>query len=57
MDPFLGAGRDEHGSILYTVEDKEIESMHCFNEERLQTEYNNIKGKGEQWEVDEEDAD
>jgi hypothetical protein len=25
MDPFAGAPRDENGSILYTVEDKELD--------------------------------
>jgi hypothetical protein len=33
LDPFAGAGRDENGSILYTVEDNELERTNCFNDE------------------------
>jgi len=57
LEPFAGAGRDENGSILYTVEDKELEGKHCFDDEVVQREYDNLKNKGEQWEVDEEDPD
>ena len=57
MDPFAGSSKDENGSIIYNVSDKELELNRVFDEEHLAQEYDKVKNLGEQWEVDEEDPD
>jgi hypothetical protein len=35
IDPFAGASRDENGTILYTISEKEMESKNLNDEEHL----------------------
>jgi DUF2075 family protein len=55
IDPFAGAGRDEFGSIIYNVNDKELQSFGVENDEQLRAEWERLKAKNEVWETDEED--
>ena len=57
MDPFAGSSKDENGTIIYNVSDRELELNRVFDEEHLAAEYEKVKNLGEQWEVDEEDPD
>jgi len=35
IDPFAGAAKDENGTILYTISEKEMESKKLKDEEHL----------------------
>ena len=55
FEPFAGAKKDENGTLLYTLEDKELADHHLDNDEELRKEFEKVKEKGEVWELDEED--
>lgn len=55
IDPFAGAGRDENGSIIYKVQEKELNSFGLDNEDQLRAEWERLKAKNEVWETDQED--
>lgn len=55
LDPFAGAGRDENGTIILAVTDKDIAHENCDNEEALRAEYTNLNSKDDVWDVDGED--
>ena len=46
IDPLAGAPRDQNGSVVYTVEDKELEGLlYHGNEEKLRAQYEALKNK------------
>jgi hypothetical protein len=55
LDPFSGAGRDENGTIILEVNDKDLSHEGLDNEEGLRAEFNNLNSKDEVWDVDGED--
>lgn len=58
IDPFAGAPRDENGTIIYTVEEKELEELLMYgNEDKLRAQYEAFKGKNEAWDMDEEEEE
>jgi len=57
MDPFAESIRDEEGSIVYTVEDKELSSFKLDDDAFMKAQFVLQKTKSEVWDVDEEDED
>mgnify|MGYP006875440797 CR=1 FL=1 len=58
IDPFAGAPRDANGSIVYTVEDKELDQLLMYgDEEKLRVQYEALKAKNEAWDMDEEEEE
>ena len=58
IDPFAGSQRDANGTILYTVEDKELNELMMYgDEEKLRSQYEAYKGKIEAWDMDEEEEE
>ena len=57
MDPFAESIRDEEGSIVYTVEDKELSTYKLDDEAFMKAQFELQKTKAEVWDVDEEDED
>jgi len=55
LDPFSGAGRDENGTIILTVSDKDIAHEGLDSEEGLRSEFANLNTKDDVWDVDGED--
>ncbi len=55
LDPFSGAGRDENGTIILEVIDKDLSHQSIDNEEALRAEYANLNSKDDVWDVDGED--
>lgn len=55
LDPFSGAGRDENGTIVLKVIDKDLKHQDIDNEEALRAEYANLNSKDDVWDVDGED--
>jgi len=55
LDPFSGAGRDENGTIILAVTDKDIAHEGIDSEELLRAEYANLNSKDDVWDVDGED--
>lgn len=56
LDPFSGAGRDENGTIILDVTDKDLASIDNFEDEAaLRAEYQNLNSKDDVWDVDGED--
>jgi len=55
LDPFSGAGRDENGTIILEVTDKDITHEGIDSEEGLRAEYSNLNSKDDVWDVDGED--
>jgi len=55
LDPFSGAGRDENGTIILEIIDKDIAHEGLENEEGLRAEFANLNSKDEVWDVDGED--
>ena len=56
MDPFADSARDEHGSILHTVTQKEIDDL-MGDDARLRAQYNKLKTMSDVWDVDEEEEE
>lgn len=57
LDPFAESTRDEEGTIIYTVEDKEMDSFKLKDEDFMKAAYEQMKSKQEVWDVDAEDED
>ena len=58
MDPFAGSAKDENGTIIYNLEDKELRHMVDLSDEAgLRSEWEKFKGQQEVWDADEEDDD
>lgn len=55
LDPFSGAGRDENGTIILEVNDKDLAHEGLDSEEGLRAEYANLNSKDDVWDVDAED--
>jgi len=55
LDPFSGAGRDENGTIILEVNDKDLAHEGLDSEEGLRAEYANLNSKDDVWDVDGED--
>ena len=55
LDPFSGAGRDENGTIILEVTDKDIAHEGVANDELLRAEWANLNSKDDVWDVDGED--
>ena len=55
LDPFSGAGRDENGTIILEVNDKDLQHEGLDSEEGLRAEYANLNSKDDVWDVDAED--
>ncbi len=56
FDPLAGAEKDENGTLVYTVQDKEL--INVDNEEKLRAEWERLKaGIENPWDVSEEDQD
>ena len=54
FEPFAGATKDEHGTLVYTLEEQELAEHHLNDDEKLRAEYEKAKEKVEAWELDEE---
>ena len=58
IDPLAGAPVDENGSVVYTVEDKELDHLLLNGDEsKLREQFEKFKAKGEVWDMDEEEYD
>lgn len=55
FDPFFGAGKDENGTILCNLDDRDLVHYGLNDEERLRAEFNELKQKSEVWELDEDE--
>lgn len=56
FDPFAGSGKDQHGTILYQVDQEEIDRLNLDNDEAMRQEFSRVKDKGELWEIEDESA-
>jgi hypothetical protein len=45
LDPFAESTRDEEGTIIYTVEDKEMDSFKLKDEDFMKAAYEQMKSK------------
>ena len=58
IDPFAGAPKDENGTIMYTVEEKELEELLLYGDEaKLRAQFEAYKSKNEAWDMDEEEEE
>ena len=57
LDPFAESKRDEEGTIIYTVEEKEMDSYRLADETFMKESFELMKTKSEVWDVDAEDED
>lgn len=55
VDPFFGSGRDENGTLIVNIEDRDLAHYQLDNEEHLRSQFNYQKEKGEVWEMEEDE--
>lgn len=54
LDPFMGAGQDEFGTIHLDLEDRDLSHYKVEDEEKLKNTWENIKEANGVWDVEEE---
>ena len=57
FDPFAESTRNEDGTIIYTLEDKELGDFKLDDEAAMRGQYEKSKSKQEVWDIDAEDED
>jgi len=57
LDPFAESTRDQEGTIIYTVEEKEMDNFKLKDEDFMKAAFEQMKSKQEVWDVDAEDED
>ena len=57
IDPFAGHSKDENGSIIYTVQDKELAFFNLDNDEKLRKQFESLKNGDEIAEFDADNED
>lgn len=57
MDPFAESYRDEEGTIIYTLEEKELAHFNHEDESHMRSMYEKAKSNQEVWDVDTEDEE
>jgi hypothetical protein len=56
LDPFFGSGRDELGTIVVNIDDRDLASYRLNDVERVKAEFDALRDKTQPWELNDDEA-